>query len=165
MTIILRVEDRENLLGSVAMSLIVIIIVKYIGEEGLSLHHLKAVTPVNVVLVKDDSDVRDAIPHAFLSAILQTSHVLVEDVSGEQVCEEVESHQHEEHEEERVEEVDVHGWQEDVREVCSREQNRHVLVCITNRAKVLEALEGRSVEIIDCEYEDENVGEHRDQDC
>ena len=31
MTIILRVEDRENLLGSVAMSLIVIIIVKYIG--------------------------------------------------------------------------------------------------------------------------------------
>lgn len=164
MTIILRVEDRENLLGSVAMSLIVIIIVKYIGEEGLSLHHLKAVTPVNVVLVKDDSDVRDAIPHAFLSAILQTSHVLVEDVSGEQVCEEVESHQHEEHEEERVEEVDVHGWQEDVREVCSREQNRHVPVCVLDRRKILEAFERRSVEVVNCECENEDVREDGYQD-
>ena len=81
------------------MSCIMIVVVKYVGKEGFSFHHLKIAILVSVMLIKDDFGVLNSFIPAFFSATLQTIHILIEDVSSEQVSEEVESHEHEEHEE------------------------------------------------------------------
>ena len=95
---------------------------------------------------------------------MQALHILVEHIGCEQIGQEVKAHEHEEHEQQRIEEVNVHGGEEHIWEVGSCEKNCHVLVCITDRAEVLEALKRRPVEVVDGEYEEQDVSEDRQQD-
>ena len=95
---------------------------------------------------------------------MQALHILVEHIGCEQIGQEVKAHEHEEHEQQRIEEVNVHGGEEHIWEVGSCEKNCHVLVCITDCAKVLEALKRRSVEVVDGEDEEQNVSEDGQQD-
>ena len=139
---VLSVEDSQNLSGHVSMQVVMIIVIKDIGEECLGFHVVESTTAINIMLVEDRLDILDTVSLALLSLLCLAEHILVKDVCSQQVCEEVEAHEHEEHEEECVEEVDVHGWEEDVGEVRRREQDRHVSVGILDRTKVLEAFEG-----------------------
>ena len=161
---VLRVQDVENLTSYSSMGLIVIIIVKDISKESLCFHVIEDATSVSIVLIKDDPDVLYAVLPASLPALLQALHILVEHIGCEQIGQEVKAHEHEEHEKQRIEEVNVHGWEEHIWEVGSCEENCHVLVRITDCAKVLEALKRRSVEVVDGEDEEQNVSEDGQQD-
>ena len=161
---VLHVQNVENLGSYVSMSLVVIIIVEDIGKEGLCLHVIEEVVTVNIVLVEDDPDVLYAIVPAPLPAHLQALHILVEHVGCEQIGQEVKAHEHKEHEQQSMEEVNVHGGEEHIWEVGSCEQNCHVPVCIADCTKVLEALKRRSVEVVDGEYEEQDVSEDGQQD-
>ena len=163
-TQVLHVDDLEDLLGRVSVNFIVIIKVKDISQESFGFHVVQEMRTVLIMSIIDDANVGHALVHSFLAFLLEALLVLVEHVGEEQVGQEVEAHEHEEHEEERVEVVDVHCGQENVREVRSREQDCHVAIRVLDRAKVLEALESRPVEIVHCEREDQDVGEDGHED-
>ena len=161
---VLHVDDLEDLLGRVSVNFIVIIKVKDISQETFGFHVVQEMRTVLIMSIINDANIVHALGHSFLAFLLEALLVLVEDVGEEQVGQEVEAHEHEEHEKERVEVVNVHCGQENVREVRSREQNCHVAIGVLDRAKVLEALESRPVEIVDCERKDQDVGEDGHED-
>ena len=159
-----RRNNIQNLMRSMTVHLIVIVEVEDIGEERLGLHRLKRAIAVVVVLVEDDPDVTGAIKSPLVACFIQPLLIIVEDISQEEIGEEVEAGEHEEHEEEGVEEVHALGGQEHIRIVRRREQNRQVAVRVADRAKVLNAFERRAVEVVAGEDEDEDVGEDGDKD-
>lgn len=112
-----------------------------------------------IVPIINDANVVHTLVHSFLALGFESLFILVKDVCEEQICQEVETHEHEEHEKECIEVVHVHGRQEDVWEVRSRKQNCHVTIGVLYSAKVLEAFESRAIEIVNCEREDQDIGE------
>ena len=161
--VVFDVNDFKDLLGSITMHFIVVVEIKYISEEGLRLHVFKSLAAVFIVLLEDDLDVIHALSLAFHSASSQTVHVLVEDIGRQEVSQEVQADKHKEHEQKRVEIVDVHCWKEYVGEVGRGEQNCHVQVGLFHSSKVDNALEHRPVEVVDGDDEEEDVGEDRQQ--
>ena len=145
------------------MSLIMIVIVKDISEESLCLHLLKRAIVVGVVLLEDDFDVFVTLVSALRSAVLKAGLILVEDIGRKQVSEEVEANEHEENEQEAVPVVDVLRRKVNVREVSRGEQNSDVFVSVADRVELSHTFEHWSVEIVDCKYEEHNIGEDRGQ--
>ena len=117
-----------------------------------------------VMLVEDSLNVTSTLAAAFVASIVKSLLVLVEDISRQQVCQEVEACKHEEHEKERVPEVDALSWQENIRVVRRREQNGQIAVGVTNGAKVGDAFESGSVEVVHCEDKHQNVRKDGDKD-
>ena len=157
--VVFDVNDLKDLLGSVTMHFIVVVEIKDISEESLRLHVFKSLAAVSIVLLEDDLDVIHALSLAFLSASSQTVHVLVEDIGCQEVSQEVQADKHKEHEQKRVEIVDVHCWKEYVGEVGRGEQNCHVQVRGLHGSKVDDSLVHWPVEVVNCDDEQEDVGE------
>ena len=80
---VLCVQNTKDALGDVSVSSIVIVVVKDICKKSLGLHIVEFSTFINVVLIKYDFDVLDSVIFALLPTLLQSNHVLVEDVGGE----------------------------------------------------------------------------------
>lgn len=130
---VVHVDDLKDLLRCVPVHLIMVVEIEDGGKELLSFHVVERLALICVMAVEEQADVVHALLNSLLPFALQALLVLVEDVGEEQIGQEVEADQHEEHEEEGVEVVDVHGGKEDVGEVRRREQNRHVPVRIPDR--------------------------------
>ena len=127
-----RRNNVQNLMRSMTVHLIVIVKVEDVGEERLGLHRLKRAIVVVIVLVEDDPDVSGAVESPLVACFLQPLLIIVEDISQEEISEEVEAGEHEEHEEEGVEEGHALGGQEHIRIVRRREQNRQVTVRVAD---------------------------------
>ena len=117
-----------------------------------------------VMLVEDSLNVARTLVAAFVASIVESLLVLVEDISSQQVCQEVEACEHKEHEKERIPEVDALGWQENIRVVSCREQDGQIAVSVTDGAKVGDAFERGSVEVVHGEDKHQNVRKDGDKD-
>ena len=158
--VIIDIDDLQDFLCSVAMDLIMVVKVEYIGKECLRFHVLKHAIAILIMLLENDPDVDLSFDNSLFSLLSQTIHVLVEDISQEKIGKEVQSHEHEHHKENAIEETDVHGRQENVWEVCCCKQNSHIKVGLFESAEIHQPFESWPVVVVHDEYEDEDVGEN-----
>ena len=156
---VINIDDFQDSLGSVTVNFVVIVEIENICKEGLGLHVVQLLRIVFIMSIINYANVVHSLVHSLLALGSESLLVLVKHVCEEQICQEVEPHEHEEHEKEGIEVVYVHRGQEDVWEVGSREQNCHVAIRVLDRAKVLEPFESRPVEIVNCERENQDIGE------
>ena len=86
MLVVVHIDDSEDFSRDTAVSLLVVIVVKNIGQERLCLEMLKSTVMVDVVLLEHNSDVLASLLLALKSDLLEAFLVLVEDVGHQQVC-------------------------------------------------------------------------------
>jgi len=151
--VMVDVDDLKDLSCCVAMRLVVIVEVEDILEELLSFVTIKIIVLVDVVVVEELFNILEAFRDTSATLGLKSRHVLVEDICEEQIGQEVQTDEHETHEQECVEVVDVHRWQENVGEISRSEQNCHITVGVLKGIEAHDAFECRSVEVVDSQNE------------